>query len=60
MLDVWSADVFIPSLNRLFPRCPIVDFLQPTVHYDGILGRDILAQGTLFFDGPNGEVTLTF
>jgi hypothetical protein len=59
--DVWSADLFIPSLGKHFSRRMVVDFPQPQVGmYDGIIGRDILSLGFLRLDGPAMELEIIF
>jgi hypothetical protein len=60
-LDIWSVDLFIPSLGRQFPRMEVLDSPRPQLpRYHGVLGRDILSLGTLRLDGPAGELELIF
>jgi hypothetical protein len=57
----YLADVDL-ILEEVFPlgEIPLFRFETESDRVQGILGRDILARGTLFLDGPNRTFTLTF
>jgi hypothetical protein len=59
VVDQYLGDLRFPTIGvaysgRLFPNFP-----NPTKHFLGVLGRDVLEQGPLYLDGINREFTLS-
>jgi predicted aspartyl protease len=59
-VDVFQADLRFPNTNISFSDMKISELPNPSQIYDGVLGREILNQCSLFYDGTNGLFTLTF
>ena len=54
-----TAKIFVPSLDLLLPLNLVGVKLRPDHNCDVLLGRDILANYKMIYDGRTGRVTLS-
>lgn len=54
-----TAKIFVPSLDLLLPLNLVGAKLRPDHNCDVLLGRDILANYQMIYDGRTGRVTLS-
>jgi hypothetical protein len=60
LVESYQADLWFPGTQILFCDLLVFEFMQPTNHYVGVLGRDITNTGVVHLDGRTKELALIF
>jgi hypothetical protein len=57
-VEVFAGDITVSGTGTSFSGMEIPELPVTSAHHQGVLGRDILDQGTLTIDGPGRSIIL--